>query len=285
MNPFECAATDAFCQAFAGGGPEAVAAVDELPLWSAPFGLALLETVKLLPGSKVLDVGCGGGFPLLELASRLGPRGEVTGLDPWKPALDRVEAKAKLRGIPNVRLAEGRAESMPFADASFDLIVSNNGFNNVENAEAALSECARVASPRGQLVMTANLPGTFALFYELFEMLLEDRGFKASLEPLRAHIHAKRKPLEEWQGLVEEAGFRIRKVREETFTWSFLNGTALMQHWCIRLAFLPAWRKVLPEDQADEFLSFLEGRLNRLALERGGLHLEVPFFCLDAVRV
>jgi hypothetical protein len=83
---------------------------------------------------------------------------------------------------------------------------------------------------------------------------------------------------------VEEAGFAIRKTTESSFTWSFLNGTALFQHWFVRLAFLPPWTAILPPAQAPEFMTFFEGRLNRLALERGGLHLEVPFLCLDALR-
>jgi arsenite methyltransferase len=277
-------ASDTYREAFQAGDAEALAAADDLTIWGAPFGMVLLETAKLLPGMKVLDIGCGVGFPMLELASRLGPRGEVTGLDPWPPALERVRAKAKQRRIANIQLVEGSAEAMPFEDHSFDLIVSNNGLNNVKDVTQALRECARIARVRTQLVMTANLPGTFALFYEMFEMILEDRGMKAQIEALHEHIRSKRKPPLEWQNLVEGAGFAIRKVRKESFTWSFLNGTALFQHWFIRLAFLPPWAALLPADQAPEFLTFLEGRLNRLALERGGLHLEVPFLCLDALK-
>jgi ubiquinone/menaquinone biosynthesis C-methylase UbiE len=277
-------ASDTYREAFQAGDADALAAADDLTIWGAPFGLALLETAKLLPGMKVLDIGCGVGFPTLELASRLGPRGEVTGLDPWAPALERVRAKARQRRITNIRLVEGGAEAMPFEDHSFDLIVSNNGLNNVKDVTLALRECARIARVRTQLVLTANLPGTFALFYEMFEMILEDRGMKAQIEALHTHIRAKRRLAAEWQNLVEGAGFAIRKVREESFTWSFLNGTALFQHWFIRLAFLPPWAALLPADQAPEFLTFLEGRLNRLALERGGLHLEVPFLCLDALK-
>ena len=277
-------ASETYQESFRAGEAEALGVVDDLTFWAAPFGLALLETARLLPGVKALDIGCGMGFPLLELAARLGPWGEVTGLDPWKPALERVEAKAKCRGIANIRLIEGVAEAMPFEDRSFDLLVSNNGLNNVKDLPLALSECARVARTRAQLVLTANLPGTFALFYELFEMVLEDRGMKVEIEALHAHIRSKRKTVGEWQRLVEAAGFTIRKTRETSFTWSFLNGTALFQHWFVRLAFLPPWAALLPPDQAQAFLAFLEGRLNRLALERGGLHLEVPFLCLDALR-
>ncbi|HWQ08703.1 MAG TPA: methyltransferase domain-containing protein [Holophaga sp.] len=263
---------------------EAIAAGDDLCTWAAPFGVALLETIKLLPGIHALDIGCGTGFPLLELASRLGPLGQVTGLDPSGPALDRTRAKAAARGISNLRFVEAGAEAMPFEDRSFDLLVSNNGLNNVQDAAKALAECARVARTRAQLVLTANLPGTFALFYELFEMLLEDRGMKDGIAALHAHIHGKRRTVEAWTALVEAAGFEPRKVREGAFTWSFLNGTALFQHWMIRLAFMPPWVALLPPDQAPAFMAFFEGRLNRLALERGGLHLEVPFLCLDALR-
>jgi arsenite methyltransferase len=61
---------------------------DELSLWSAPFGLALLEVVDLHTGIVALDVGCGTGFPLVELAQRLGKSCHVHGVDPWQTALD-----------------------------------------------------------------------------------------------------------------------------------------------------------------------------------------------------
>ena len=52
--------------------PQVIAAYDELPLWSAMFGLLLLEEVPLANVTNALDVGCGTGFPLIELAERLG---------------------------------------------------------------------------------------------------------------------------------------------------------------------------------------------------------------------
>jgi hypothetical protein len=52
---------------------------DELPFWSAPFGMTLLDTVKYKSCMQVADIGSGGGFPMLELAERLGPGSLVTG--------------------------------------------------------------------------------------------------------------------------------------------------------------------------------------------------------------
>jgi SAM-dependent methyltransferase len=82
---------------------EFAAAIDELPLWSAPFGMRLLEAVPLDPGAAVLDVGCGTGFPLLELAHRLGPRARLVGLDPWAAVLGRAGSRCSAcsRGGPH----------------------------------------------------------------------------------------------------------------------------------------------------------------------------------------
>jgi ubiquinone/menaquinone biosynthesis C-methylase UbiE len=124
--------------------PALVSACDELPLWSAPFGLVLLDTVRLRPDLRVLDLSCGTGFPALELAGRIGPGGRVAGVDPWRSALARARTKAAQNRLPNAGFAAGVAERLPFPDASFDAVVSNNGLNNVADQALALAECRPV---------------------------------------------------------------------------------------------------------------------------------------------
>jgi SAM-dependent methyltransferase len=174
--------------------PAFVAALDELPLWSAPFGLRLLEAVPLDPGATVLDVGCGTGFPLLELAHRLGPRARLVGLDPWGAALARAEAKRRAQDAGRVVLVRGVAERLPLGDAVVDLVVSNNGLNNVQDLGAALRECARVTRTGGRLVFTMNLPGTMRTFYDALEATLSDHGLAAAVPGVEAHIRARRPP-------------------------------------------------------------------------------------------
>src|SRR4030067_181575 len=58
---------------------EIISAIDELSLWAAPFGLKLLETIKLKKNITALDIGFGLGFPLLEVAMRLGEPSKVCG--------------------------------------------------------------------------------------------------------------------------------------------------------------------------------------------------------------
>ncbi|NIO86191.1 MAG: methyltransferase domain-containing protein [Candidatus Aminicenantes bacterium] len=131
--------------------PETVSLHDELPLWSAPFGMMLLDRVKLNSNMTVLDIGFGTGFPLIDLAGRLGNSSTVYGIDPWSAAIEVVRRKIKIFGIKNIKLVEGDASAMDFKDNMFDLIVSNLGINNFENVEAVFRECFRVAKPGGGL--------------------------------------------------------------------------------------------------------------------------------------
>jgi ubiquinone/menaquinone biosynthesis C-methylase UbiE len=82
------------------------------------------------------------GFPLLEIAARVGA-GLALGIDPWRAALERARRKAETRALASVRLYEGVAEALPLADRTVDLIVSNNGINNVPDLDRARAWRAR----------------------------------------------------------------------------------------------------------------------------------------------
>ena len=262
--------------------PDLVAAIDELPLWSAPFGEVLLETIHLRPGLRVLDIGSGLGFPALEMAQRLGSGSEVFALDPWRAGGDRLRLKMRQYGVSNVTVAEGVAERMPFEDASFDLITSNNGLNNVQDLRQAWRECRRVAKPGAQAVITENLPGTMQEFYGCFKDTLLDLGFPELLPAVDAHIYSKRKPLEETREIITANGFRIESEKRRDFLMRFLDGTAMLRSFLIRLAFLPSWKALVPEDDRDRVFQEVEADLNHLASDKGELALTIPFVCLDS---
>jgi arsenite methyltransferase len=267
------------------GGVDLSALWDELPLWSAPFGLALLETVALRPGIVALDIGCGTGFPVVELAQRLGSTASVHGVDPWSAALECVRRKLQACGVSNVTLHESQAEHLPLADASVDLIVSNNGLNNVDDIDAAVAECARVARPGAQLVYTCNLPASMREFYDVYDALLGERGFEAVRRALVAHIFAKRKPLAFTSALFERSGFRVERVLEDSFPLRFADATAMFAHSLVRLAFLPAWLEILDPAQRQPLFAEIERRLNARARVAGDLTLTVPFACFDCRRL
>lgn len=259
--------------------PELVAAYDELPLWSAPFGLALLEHVPLRAGMAVLDIGCGTGFPLLELAQRLGRTCAVHGVDPWRAALDRCRQKGAQYDVTNVRVVEGVAERLPYPAGAFDLIVSNNGLNNVADQAAALAECFRVAASPADVVLTMNLPDTMRELYDVFGALLAELRHERELARMHEQIAAMRKPRAVTEAALRGAGFEVRRVEEHAFSLRFADGRALLDHYFIRLAFLPGWIGVVAPRDAADVLAALQRRLDDRATAQGALRLTVPFAC------
>jgi arsenite methyltransferase len=279
-----CSAPVSVTSAFDLNDPDIVSVCDEIPFWSAPFGLKLLNTVRFRRGISALDIGCGTGFPLLDLAQRLGESCQVTGLDPWEGAHRRIQMKIRTMDIRNVIAVLGNAERMPFAGSSFDLIVSNNGLNNVNDPAAAMMECARVSRPGAQLVLTVNLPDTMKEFYDVYRGVLRGLKMASTLTSLEEHIHGKRKPAEWMVSLVERSGYRIDALEQDTFSLRFADGTALFNHFFIQLAFLEPWRSVIPTGDVERVFRKLEAELNRAAENSRELRLTVPFLCLNAVR-
>jgi ubiquinone/menaquinone biosynthesis C-methylase UbiE len=254
---------------------------DELPLWSAPFGLTLLDTIRLKKGINILDIGSGGGFPSLEIAERLGRSVVVYGIDPSADSIKMITEKIKIKGISNVFIKKGIAEELPFPDHFFGLIVGNNGINNVQDEKKALTECARVLTDQGQMVLTMNLPHTFIEFYEVFEQVLQEQGLTEEVIKLKDHIYAKRKPVEYWKNIIEETGFTIRSINVDGFKMRFADGTTFMEHYFIRTAFRKPWEKITVNP---EIFKEIEDRLNGIAESNGELEISVPYACFDCYK-
>ena len=260
---------------------ELISVIDELPLWSAPFGLKLLDTIKLSHNIKALDIGCGLGFPVIELAQRLGDTSKVFGIDPWEKAIERTLFKIKKYGINNVEIIKGIAEELPFEDSFFDLIVSNNGINNVQNMELALSECARVSKPNAQFVITLNLEDTMIEFYQVFEKVLENNNLNSEIVKMKEQIYFKRKPLSEMKELITSIGFRIINIQHDKFYLRFVDGLTMFNHSLIKYWFLDGWKSILDGVHLEKIFNEVETELNDIAKEKGEILLTVPFVTID----
>lgn len=255
--------------------PDIVAVFDEAPLWSALFGQLLLDHVPLIPDTRVLDLACGAGFPLLDLAQRLGATCRAYGLDPWQAGLNRAVQKKVAWDVRQVRFILGDGAAIPFADGAFDLITSNLGINNFADPPAVLAECARALAPGGRIALTTNLRGHMHEFYAAYADALRDLGRADLLDRLEAHV-AHRFSLDDALALLEQVGLRVAQVHEQTFTLRYSDGSALLNHRFIQLAFLEGWREWLPPQDVEPVFRRLEQRLNALAQRAGGLTLTVP---------
>jgi len=265
--------------------PACVSIIDDLPFWSAPFGIKLLDVVRYKKNIRALDIGFGFGFPLMELAMRLGLSSKVYGIDPGKAGMERTQLKLKYADIQNVELIEGVAERMPFENDFFDLIVSNNGLNNVQDLVRVLAECNRVSKMTAQLVFTFNTNRTFIEFYDVFREVLREHGLWECEEKIDTHIYSKRKPLSEFKNILNAAGFLIRAIHEDEFIYRFSDGTSIFNHFFMKLAFMGAWKEIVPANLQNEIFQQIEDKMNRISERNQGFAMRVPFVTMDCEKV
>jgi arsenite methyltransferase len=257
---------------------------DECSIWSAPFGLKLLDYIDYRLNISALDIGFGTGFPLTEIALRLGESSTVYGIDPWTEAIERAKKKIEYYRITNIKIFEGVAESVPLRDNSIDLIVSNNGINNVSDINQVIAECSRIIKSGGQFIQTMNLDKSMFEFYGQLEKILSDLNMNTEIELMRQHIYEKRHPLDEMISMIQTHGFIIKDLEHDQFNYKFSNGTAMLNHYFIRLAFMDSWIKILPEDKLEQIFDTIEMRLNEQAKILGGIKLSIPFVLINAFK-
>ena len=106
---------------------------------------------RLSAGERVLDLGSGAGTDSLIAAQMVGERGRVTGIDMTPAMLGKARAAAAQMRLSNVEFVEGEAERLPFADESFDVVVSNGVIDLIPDKDAVFAELNRVLTPGGRI--------------------------------------------------------------------------------------------------------------------------------------
>jgi arsenite methyltransferase len=106
---------------------------------------------RLDSGERVLDLGSGAGTDALVAAQMVGEEGSVTGIDMTPEMLAKARNAAAAMGVCNVTFADGEAERLPFADASFDVVVSNGVIDLIPDKDAVFAELYRVLVPGGRM--------------------------------------------------------------------------------------------------------------------------------------
>ncbi len=109
------------------------------------------ELGRLAPGERVLDLGSGAGTDSLIAAQMVGEKGHVTGIDMTPQMLAKARAAAAEMGASNVEFVESEAESLPFPDESFDVVISNGVIDLVPDKDAVFAELFRVLAPGGRI--------------------------------------------------------------------------------------------------------------------------------------
>jgi ubiquinone/menaquinone biosynthesis C-methylase UbiE len=146
---------------------------------------------------RVLDVACGPGFLTMTFAARTA---HATGFDATDAFLALARAEAERRGLGNVEFRSGDAASLPFADASFDVVSCRAAFHHFPRPARILAEMRRVARPGASLVIA--------------DMLGSEDPAKAAyhdrMERLCDPTHVRALPETELRRLFTEAGLVVR---------------------------------------------------------------------------
>lgn len=130
-----------------------VAVHELLDVQLEPFGRVALDASGATTGERVIDVGCGPGASLVDLATRVGETGSVLGIDLSEPMVAR--AAARTAALANVRVVHGDAGAYAFEPGAADLVFSRFGVMYFPDPVAAFGNLRRALRPGGRLAFIA----------------------------------------------------------------------------------------------------------------------------------
>ena len=243
-----------------------------VPALFQQWGRVIADMARVAPGQRVLDVACGTGVLACAAAERVGPNGAVTGLDPNDEMLAVARGKSA-----RIEWKNGPAESLPFADASFDRVASQFGLMFFEDKAAGLREMMRVLAPGGRLAVAVcdaldHSPG-YAVLAELLQRLFGAPVADAFRAPFAL---GERKQL---RSLCEQAGIRNAQVARADGTVRFKSIEQLVatERAC-------AWTLggLLDNGQFDRLLEEAEESLQPFVTADGTVAFEMPALVITA---
>jgi ubiquinone/menaquinone biosynthesis C-methylase UbiE len=221
-------------------GPRANAYV-ESAVHAAGEDLAALEALigQAAPG-RALDLGTGGGH-VAYLLARHG--GDVAAVDLSADMLAAVAQSAKAKGLTNIATHRASVDKLPFADSSFDFIVSRYSAHHWRGFEGGLREARRVAKP-GALVILMDVftPG---------EALLDTH--LQSVELLRDTSHVRNYTLAEWAAALVRAGLAAKSVRTWRLHLDYQSWIARMRTPPVFAEAIRALQKAAPDEVRRHF--------------------------------
>ncbi|MGQ0632409.1 MAG: methyltransferase domain-containing protein [Sporichthyaceae bacterium] len=172
------------------------------------FDLADIE-----PGETVVDLGSGAGMDSFLAVRHAGPSGHVIGIDMTAAQLAKANRLAESAGIGTVEFRDGHIEELPLADGVADVVISNGVINLSPDKAQVFAEAARVLRPGGRLAIAD---------------IVTDRPLPAGVTcdaALWAACIGGAMQREDYRRAIEDAGFDIEEVRENT-SYRFLSDQA-----------------------------------------------------------
>ncbi|HEX6121689.1 MAG TPA: class I SAM-dependent methyltransferase, partial [Ktedonobacterales bacterium] len=235
---------------------------------------------------QLLDVGCGTGYPTLELARFLGQDCDLAGIDVWEEAILVARRKATDEWLRNVTFIVADVAASGLPEGTFDLLTCNLSLANFADRAAALGAMWRLLRPGGQLLLTLPLQSAMREFLDTYHLTLRDLKLEDYMRTL-GKLVAARPTIETASRLIERAGFEVRRTITESFTLRFPSARAFLSSPLVQTTYMGAWRELVPDLTVRRLVfNELERRLQaRVTASGGELEMTVPMLCLSAGRM
>ncbi len=244
-----------------------------VPALFRQWGPVLADQAQIDRGERVIDVACGTGVLALAALDRVGPQGEVVGLDANPEMLGVARRKSN-----RIDWREGRAEELPFPDGSFDAAVSQFGLMFFEDRVAGLREMTRVLKPGGRLAVAVcdsldRSPG-YAAVADLLERLFGDEVAAAFRAPFVLG------DVDRLRALCNQAGIGAEVNRHRgTVRFSSIESLISTERACV-------WTLggLLNEEQFDRLVDEAQEALRPFLTANGDVAFDMPALIITASR-
>lgn len=235
------------------------------------FGEWLVETAKIPDGATVLDIACGRGAVLFPAAERVGPGGQVIGIDLADGMAQATQLEIQRRGLGQAEARQMDAENLTFPDSSFDFVLCGFSLQFLPHLDRALSEFIRVLKPGGRIAVTTW--GKDDERWDWYDDLRESYG-----AVMRLGSQSLEKP-EEIQGWLSQVGFVDIHSDKKELDMVFLDEE---EWWNVEwsISGRAGLEKLSPED----FIRFKAEAFEKARVQKqaDGFHYELEAFCTTA---
>jgi ubiquinone/menaquinone biosynthesis C-methylase UbiE len=204
---------------------------DTIRVMFAPLTDAMIQRAGIHEGQSVLDVAGGAGEPSLTIAAVVGPNGSVTCTDAVAEMVEAARSEATRRGLKNVRFKQCTADSLPFPDSSFDVVVSRLGAMFFPDPVGAMREMLRVLKPGGALAFAVWHKSDVNPFCHLVSDVIDQHIKAPAADPDAPNAFRFAEP-GKLIGSMERAG--ATDVREEIVSFDLEAPISPLEFWTMR---------------------------------------------------
>lgn len=222
------------------------------PDWRDRFDTLVNEHIKLPQEGRILDANCGTGAHSIELAEKMGAKGEVLGVDPSAERIEIARAKALAKKIDNVVFEQSGATILGFDSFEFDAVIGDASMLPPDQIEDLLAEIVRVAEADAPVVLKVATRSSFDEFFSIYWEALLEAGLADEVWNELEALIKERASISDLENLASRAGLRnVRNIttKEE---FDFESGDSFIESPLIKDAFLSDWLRIVPYQRQEE---------------------------------